>query len=630
MLQIILGFLASLVVLFVPGLLLGFAIGLKRLWLFALAPLISLTILSGAAVVLPFVGLTWSPLGILAFAAVFGLLVTTIFRFALRTRFTFDTVVWRGTAPALLLATVILMTQFALAVGPFSGISQTFDNVFHLNAIKHVTVSGQASPLTIGGFTSPDTAPSFYPGMWHAGVQLVQQLSGSTIPVAINVFNMALMATVWPLGVLVLARGFTGASRLGVWVAALLAVSFPAFPLFMLQYGVLYPYFMGLTLLPAVLALVLNLLRVTLEQRITTVLPQLVLLAGVLPGLMMAHPQAMMGVLALTVPAAVVATFAGFTKLIAAKRAVRLVLLAGFGAGGYFLLWKLRPTNPWEPRMSMGEALQQTLLLQLWGYGLPVLLAAVTIFGVIRAFVPPYQRTKFAALGIWAVGASLFLVSAGVPYRLFRIPVQVWYSDAPRLASLFVIALLPILALTLTALLEKLAAKFPLLPFAKALFLAVFFIVSISLAGFGQMFADTRGTYAMDAESPLLSSDEAALLEEVDEIVPADDVVVGSPWTGASLSYAFAEREALLPHMFMGEFSPERSLVTEHLDEAAAGNEICAAVQELRSYWVLDFGPREVHGAEHIYPGFDTFPADKFELVKQVGEAKLYRVTACN
>lgn len=638
-LQIVLGFLASVAVLFVPGLLLGRAIGLRWLWLFALAPLISLTLLSGAAVLLPRLGQRWELPGAAAFAVVFGLLVTVLFRVVLRPKFDFAPHMLRESAPALLLAMIVLLAQFTYAVGSFSDISQTYDNVFHLNAIRHVELTGHASPFLIGSFASPDSAPDFYPSMWHAAVQLVQQLSGNSIPIAINVFNMALMATVWPLGVLLLARGFTGLSRLGVWIAALLAVSFPAFPLLMLFYGVLYPYFMGLVMLPAALALILNLLRVTPTPPIAKLLPQIILLLGIVPGMMLTHPQAVFGVLALSVPAVIVATFTNFAKLDVKRRWLRLSLLAVFIVSGLCLLIVLRRGFRWGTRMEFAEALQQTLLLNLWGYGTPILFAVTVLVGVVATCRRPFHPVKFTLLGIWAVGAALFLVSAGVPYLLLRFPTLIWYADAPRLASLFVIAAIPILASTLTTLFARLSdskwlarsmMNSRLRALMTSLLVSVFFAFSLGLAGFGQAFTDARKTYALNNESALLSSDEKKLLEELDEIVPAGDVVVGSPWTGASLAYAIAAREALLPHILMGKLSAERTLLTQELDEAVAGGEVCAAVAKLRAYWVLDFGSLEVHGEEHVYPGFDTFPDDKFTLVKQIGAAKLYRVTACD
>lgn len=628
--EIIFSAVVSVLVLFAPGALLGFALGLKRLWLWALAPLISLTLLSGAAVLAPVVSLQWNLLGVALLTLGFSAVIAAFFRFVLRARFNFEPGAGRFTPLIFAAAAAVLAVQMVLAVGSFAGISQTFDNVFHLNAIKHAEITGQASPFTIGGFTSPDTAAAFYPGMWHACVQLVQQLSGASLPVAINSFNLALMATVWPLGVMLLAREFAGVSVRGTVIGAMLAVVFPAFPLFMLQYGVLYPYFMGLCLLPGVLATTLNLLGVTKATRVAKRAPLTVLLLGLIPGLALTHPQGLMSLLALTLPAAIVACFAGFKQISHAQKLLRLTLLIAFMAVGAVMVWKLRPTNQWTSRMSFLEALQQTLLLQLWGYGLPILLAALTLFGALRALFGAHNRVRVSAFGMWLAGAGLFLISAGITTQFLRKPVHIWYGDAPRLASLFVIAVIPLLALTIAELLEKLVAKQQLRATAQATILGLLLAVSLLSAGFGQMFADTRGTYKMDAESPLLSTDEAALLAELAELVPADEVIVGSPWTGASLSYAFAGREALLPHMFMGEFAPERSLVTDSLDEAVSGSPICDAVTKLRAFWVLDFGSREVHGAEHVYYGFDELDSGNYELVKQIGEAKLYRVKACD
>ena len=46
--------------------------------------------------------------------------------------------------------------------------------------------------------------------------------------------------------------------------------------------------------------------------------------------------------------------------------------------------------------------------------------------------------------------------------------------------------------------------------------------------------------------------------------------------------------------------------------------------------YALDFGDREVHGAHHPMPGFDSLDTARgFELVAEQGDAALFRITAC-
>ena len=128
-----------------------------------------------------------------------------------------------------------------------------------------------------------------------------------------------------------------------------------------------------------------------------------------------------------------------------------------------------------------------------------------------------------------------------------------------------------------------------------------------------------------------MSTDERTLLERLDEEVPADAVIVGSPWTGTSLAYPLADRRVMYTHVLM-DVTPDVELVTEKLRDAEAGDEVCAAVERLDVEYLLDFGTLEVHDfGPHIYPGF-RYPAvsSAFELVDREGSAKLYRVIACD
>ena len=57
-----------------------------------------------------------------------------------------------------------------------------------------------------------------------------------------------------------------------------------------------------------------------------------------------------------------------------------------------------------------------------------------------------------------------------------------------------------------------------------------------------------RQSFGHDGQA-LLTDDERALMTSVHELVPTDGVVVGDPFTGASLTPAFAQRTALAPEI---------------------------------------------------------------------------------
>lgn len=626
--------LASAALLFVPGLVVGFFIRLRGLWLWAVAPLVSTTLLATGSIVLPLLGVRWSPLAALAFAAVFGGAVVALFRWLLRARFTAPDHAEPGTGWATvagwLAGAVFVAVHFARGVGSPENISQTFDNVFHLNAIALIHDTGNASPFEIAKLTSPDGGQGFYPDGWHALVQLAQQFTGVSIPVAINAFNLVIAVAVWPLGVILLSRLLAGNTRVVALSAGVLAAAFPAFPLNMLHYGVLYPYFFGLALAPAVLAIVLNLLGLTRDQRVFPVLPLTVLLAGVIPAIALAHPGAMMAVLALSVIPAVIATLAGWKSASRRAKQLRIIGLLAFFAIGFVLMVKLRPGDMWGPRMSFFDAVKQALTLSLWGYGLPLLTAALVLFGVVVALIAR-TRTSLTTVSLWATAILLFVVTAGTSSALLRYPTEVWYGDAPRLAALVPVAVIPAATLGVAWIYSKNARTGKL---ARALEIAGMIALLIgtqALAGYSALTTTMLKSYTASETSALLSTDEITLLERLPEHVGPEDMIAASPWTGASLAYAFADREVVFPHILMNDISEDRALIMDELKDAPDNPEVCDAAERLHLTFVLDFGKREVHGAEHKFPGIDDpEKSDSFVLVDSEGEAKLYRFVGCD
>lgn len=621
--------LVSLALVFVPGLALGFSLGMRRLWLWALAPAFSATMLVLGATVLPVLKVRWSLFSALSFALVFGVLVVLLYRFVLRSRF--DDQAAEGQAwPALVgwvTGGLLLSVYLALGVIHPENISQTFDNVFHLNAIAYITETGSASPFTIGGLTSPGGGLSFYPLAWHGLVQLVQQTAGVSSAAAINAVNLAITSSVWPVGVMLLTRQFVGASRIATISSGILAAAFPAFPLNMLTYGVLYPYFAGVALVPVAYAVVLQLLGITRDKLISNRQGLAILLLGLVPGIVLSHPVALMTVLALSVPAVFAACFSGWTQLENKVRRSRLFGLVVYLAFGLGMLVVVRPGVKWGTRTTLMDAIWRALTLSLEGYGLPLLIAMLTLAGVFFSLRRP-NRVSVAAVGAWAVITALYVLTAGLNSGIVRGVTGVWYGDSPRLAAIMPSVVIPLAVITVVKLLDRtrdLRGRVAI----ECIALATLLIVTQLSAGYGSFIQKMNSSYASNNTSVLLTTDERTLLERLPYIVPEDEMIVGSPWTGTSLAYAFSGRGVVIPHMLITP-GDDRDEIIDSLDQAYISPSVCNAVNRLNVRWFLDFGDVEVHGAVHTYPGLDDLVQNGIvELADREGEARLYRIIAC-
>lgn len=627
-------FTISAAFLMLPGLALAFSLGLRGLWAWSTAPAISMTMYTLGSIVLPKVGLSWTPLTALGFCVVFGALVFLLFRFVLKKPFAQDgsasgQLRW-ATVGGWAIGAVVVSGWIIAGVGNPESISQTFDNVFHLNAIAYINSTGNASPLAIGALTAPGTSGGFYPVGWHGMVALVEQVSGASIALSLNAFNLAAAALVWPTGMMILVRQLAGPSRSAMLVTGILSAAFPAFPLNMLYFGVLYPYFFGLTLVPVTVAVLLQMLGTTRDTLLGSKAGLIVLFLGIVPGLALTHPTAMMTVLAMSVPVVIVAMCTNWTRISSKQRVARVVGVAVFAVVGFLMLVKLRPGVMWDPRTDELLAVWRTLSLQLGGYGMPLFLGIMTLLGVIVALVSR-KPAAFAAVGSWIVIALLHAVVSGGSNPVIRGITGVWYGDTPRLEAAMPLVAIPLAVIGIEFIwsgIRKIGSR-TLVNVLGAAGLVIVFVVTQIGSGLANMAQDMRTSYEMNAQSVLLSDDERALLDRVKDEVPADEMIIGNPWTGTSLALAFSDREVVMPHILM-QLHGSRSVVMHKLRFADENPEVCDAVRDLNARWVLDFGSLEVHGASHIYDGLDKLEnSDVVKLVDQQGEAKLYKVTAC-
>lgn len=192
-----------------------------------------------------------------------------------------------GTAAAAVLGWLTVVRGF----GPVDAISSTYDAVFHYNAVAHIIATGDGSSLTLGNLSAPGRSDVAYPAAWHDLVALVAMVSGTTIPVATNVTAYAVAAVAWPLSCLMLVRQTIGRSPAAFLLAPVLATAFTALPWLLMSFGVLWPNLLGLALVPAGLAAVVTLVGLARRPVLGRV-GALVLLVLSVPALGLAHPNA--------------------------------------------------------------------------------------------------------------------------------------------------------------------------------------------------------------------------------------------------------------------------------------------------------------------------------------------------
>ncbi|MET4143276.1 DUF6541 family protein [Arthrobacter sp. UYCo732] len=646
-------FCAALTILFAPGAVVGWTVGLRGLPLYASAPALSVSLVASAAVLSPYAGLEWSVWSVVAATILTGVL----FLLAQKSRWwTLKKVAAEycltqsvAVCGALAIAGVLVAGRMIAAISDPAAISQTFDNVFHMNAVQFIQDQGSGSSLTVGEMTGG----AFYPAAWHDLVSILVEVSGASIPVGANVLNVCIGALVWPTGCVYLAQTVVGRRPEAVVSAGVISAAFGAYPLLMVDFGVLYPNFLALSVLPVLLALAIRTLKLGCDETATPGLAGIAFL-GALPGLALAHPSGLMTLIPLLAPAGVIwwwqwnsrnASHAFFWS----SRLSRILMLAAAGAV-CFALWKLvRPPEAaatWPPVLSAPAAIWN--IVSSSGIARPEswVVMVCTLLGLVFAVI----TKRYWLLGAYlALTVLFFMAVAGQPGRIRTFLVGVWYNDPQRLAAALPVVILPVAVLGAVGSWDFFSRRFAKVRTtaessagaklsgqtgvtATAVITVLLLVWGTQQQNLAAAEASARHNYALTGDSALLDTAEMGLLNRIRDEVPKGSVIVGNPWNGSSLVYAIAQRRTLQPHV-LGAVSDDAREVFSNLNKAGVSPAVCSSVHRLNADYVLDFGNREVNNGEGRtidYDGLSNLKANGVaDVVDSQGSATLYRITAC-
>ncbi|NJC21163.1 hypothetical protein BJ994_000239 [Arthrobacter pigmenti] len=631
------GFLLAVLLLLGPGLVWGGVLGLRRLTLLALAGPLSVTAVVVAAEAASLIGVRWSLVPVIGVTAAVGLVLWLV-----RRRYGASLAMDPGgsTRWALIAwgaAAVPVGAIMLWIFGDPQNIAQSHDNIFHLNALRYIAETSNASSLELGYLGT--RAPTFYPAGWHAVVSVAITASGLSIPAAINVVNLAIITVIWSTGCLFLVTRVTGERRTALLITAVLTGAYSSFPYLLLEFGVVYPFMLSIALLPVVLGLVIQLMRVGAPLRSTTA-GNLLLLFGVLPGLALAHPASLVGALGLSVPMVIAAAYARLRR--GTAPAWRTLVPTALFVIALAVAWmQLRPSRAssdnWDDLGDAGRALVDVIFHSPLYRPVAVLATVLTLVG---AGVVLYRKRHRWALALYGLAAMLFVVANWRQAPDLRwIVAGVWYNDFFRISAMLpvagiVIAAIGGVALVDTALRQPRAMRFlrggsgrrPAV--VVVLVLAGIAVAPVNAVVIGAQEAAAK--YRFTAESELLTDNELALIRRLPESVEPGAKLIGVPLTGASLSYSYTGIPTLLPYGTDPVNEAGRALF-ESLDELTTNDAVCRALEETGVGYVLDFGTDSVHPGERIVePGLQELTAENgFELIESVGDAALYRITGC-
>ncbi len=620
----------------VPGLLVRLAGWNPRsIGPYLLVPAFSTAIVAVASNVAPLIGLRWSMLPV-AIVTIAGVVAAWFLRRWVGGEDVRRPSRWTvvATTAGALLASIVMVAQLThVFVGP-ENISQTFDNIVHLNSIALALDTGNSSALQIGRTSDI----GFYPNAWHSFVTLAASTTGASVPVAVNATNLAIGAVMWPVSCMALAAAFFEDRPAALIGSAALSTAFGAFPILLMSFGVLYPNATGYALLPAGLAAVWWLLDAMGPARIVRASTALLVVCAAVG---LGHPNAFLALFALGT-ALVTAELLRRAWANPSRGAwllwtITTALLVVIGAG----LWKFGRTgsamSQWVPWTGTGEAILHGVLVSPRSMPITIITAVLIAVGIVAAFARPRHLPLLAP---FAAALLLFVIVSGTPYSFIRDALSnPWYNDSNRLAALLPAAGIPVAVLgvlTVTNIAARSFRRMSLPAWAQGI-IATAAAVGLFTVGAGANVTASataaRESYELSASSALLTADELTLLERLPDNVPEDALILGNPWTGTSLALAIADRPVVARHIF-GTRTPDETYLDAHLADIDSDPLVCAAIDRVGVTYVLDFGSQNVFNdpAEGLErQGLDDLKASAhLVLVDSEGDdARLFRVEGC-
>jgi hypothetical protein len=612
-----------LVLVFGPGLLCAWLLGLRGLAGWSLAPAISCTLVGLGGVAAQLAGVAWSPWILVALTVVAGLASYGVGRLLPDPPPRETDAMARSATQGWVLGAALVVAGFAASLGSAWAVPAQPDATYHLNSIRSMVESGDISSRDGGAFLY-GRPHSFYPSTFHGIAATAVQLTHQQPALVANLLSILGAAAVWVVGCLLLCRQVFGARGRLLVLAGLSAAAFTAMPYWMGGYGPLWPYLLGLALVPGLLGCLLSLVGLAREDAVGRSRAAVALSVGV-AGLGLVHPHAVSALALVSYFVVIVAT----VQRLAGRRSGRNALLAATAVVGPLLVWwAASRTSKMQgmarayargPEESLGRAIGEAILNNP-RYAAPLwVTSAVVVLGLVRC--GRQRSTRW--LPVAYVGLALVLIGVEAVQSPFTRSLTVfWYNDPPRLGALVPIVAVPALAAGLDALWHRRTV---------ALVVVVYLVASLGNNQAAHVARLEPFYQPVDPAHALLTRDEARALERLGPAVPGNAVVAGNPWRGHALLYAFTARRVLF-YSEKAVTTPDRELVADDLYLAASRPDVCAAVRRVGVSYVITGGSNQLPnlGGRNTFAGVDQVPGSPgFVQVAAAAPYTLWRITAC-
>lgn len=624
---------------FAPGAILLWIARVRGAAVLLFAPLVSIFLSSWVPVALAVIGVRYTRISFSICVALIALILFAAVRLA-GVRWPVSRPV---TAPVWPIVLGVVLTAPITAAAMLKAISnpilptQTWDGVFHINALRYIIETGNGSSFALGAISSETMTQRFYPGGWHDIVSL--GFLGDPV-VTTNAGSVFFASVVFPLAIATLVAVLVPHRKMVPIFGAFASLCFTSLPERPASYGTIWPVMASYVMVPLVLAALVSLV----DRRNPHWHASLAVTVLGVSGLGLVHPSAVFvaGVLGWWI--LLFYLFDARRHDLRAKRTY--VAVAGLLAVPAILIvaWNsplVSTMSVWgrEPFGGLWSELLSVLTdsqLSEQGYGDTIAewgLAIGIVLGVLFALRCHQCRWLLPAFG---VATALFVLSAVVTLPGYSL-LAPWYFDPVRLGAIVPLIAAPLVALGMGGIAEvaSAAVRSRLQWITGGVLVA---LLGVTTHGFGyqQGFEMVRLNYEFkneDGLNGLISAEEVALQHRLKSKLPKNAKVVGDPRTGAALLYGIAGIDVYFPHLD-GTWGSWALKIGREFDTIMESDNMCRLMKQRGiDYFYTD---KLTYWPENeTAKSFTGLLAAKrlvrnFELVDSGGGAALYRLSVCD
>ena len=582
-----------------------------------------------------------------------------------------------------------------VGLGGPGAIVQQWDAVYHASGVQLVRETGNASLLgAMQGQYGAAPAGVYYPVVWHG----VVALAPGAVALAANASLAVIGAGVWLVGLAALGRVVGDRVwSIAPWTVVL-GAAFGLFPhRVVIELGY-WPLAAAIAMIPGTVALAVAAGRtdpgavegnqgdVGLATPARGTVSVLVVATAAL-GVGLTHGSAAFSLLLVLVPLALARLGHGLRQWWRAgrRRAAGGVLVTlGVVATAGLAVVLTSPTvrNMADYTYDTHDFFLVTVYRTLFDLptapvvpGLWPLAVLAVVGAVVVVRRAEHARARWL---VWSAAAVLFvaIASAGGAGPL-RALAGFWYSQTARIVAVYPVVAAPLAAFGLLAVAAWVHGRWPAFGRAGSRLLGRaggartgHGAVDAGLAGVGRAGAVRTGpsartvvagavvvaclatlgwyapqkaarTAAFVAPGPvmwgtMLSVEEIALLERMEQITPSDAVILGDPANGAAFAFSVAQRHVVFPQLGPSNQSEAQRTLRFGFHQLTTEPAICDAVRELGVTHFYQDTATTADGAKvsEDWPGLTTPVTPEMleglEVVDVGGTATLYRVTACD